>query len=137
MFHVSDHAPVYAEHEPAVEEDSIRGHQDARAAPHPPSPRVGHTTDTGAVFLFHTSIFTFNVHFDKENDCIQNLTNAMPYHQHRYFITFYFINFLLLTNNKLDLPYEVDSHKFPQVYSALHGFASFTIVFKIASTQPE
>jgi len=55
MSWVSDHAPVYAEHEPAVEEDSIRGHQDARAAPHPPSPRVGHTTDTGAVFLFHTS----------------------------------------------------------------------------------
>ena len=34
-------------------------------------------------------IFTFNINFDKENNCVQNLINAMPNHQSRYFITLF------------------------------------------------
>ena len=44
-------------------------------------------------------IFTFNMHFDKENDCVHTLISAMPHHRRRDF-------------------------------SALHGFAHFTIASK-------
>jgi len=37
--------------------------------------------DAGSPFYI---ILTFNMHFDKENNCVQNLINAMPHHQHRF-----------------------------------------------------
>jgi len=41
-------------------------------------------------------IFTFNKHFNKENDCVQEPLKEMPNHWRSYFITFYIVNFLLL-----------------------------------------
>ena len=52
------------------------------------------------------------MHFDKKNDCVQYHLKEVPQHRRRAFITFYFVNFLLLTNTHLDLPYEIDSHMF-------------------------
>jgi len=58
-------------------------------------------------------IFTFNKHFDKENDCVHAPVITKPHHWRRLFITFiYIVNFLL---QKLDLPYEVDYHMCRQV----------------------
>ena len=56
------------------------------------------------------SIFTFNKHFDKENDCVYEPVNTKPHHWRRLFITFSIVNFLVLKKRKLDLPYEVDCH---------------------------
>jgi len=61
-------------------------------------------------------IFTFDRHFDNENDCVQYPLKEMSHHWRREFITFYFINFLLLKNKNVDLPFAVDSHIFRQVY---------------------
>ena len=60
-------------------------------------------------------IFTFDMHFDKENDCVQYPLKEMPPHWRRYFITFYFVNSLLLKNKNVDLPYDVDTLIFHQV----------------------
>jgi len=43
-------------------------------------------------------IFTFNKHFDKENDCVHEPVIAKPHHWRRLFITFYIVNFLLFKN---------------------------------------
>jgi len=40
-------------------------------------------------------IFTFNKHFDKENDCVHEPVITKPHHWRRLFITFYIVNFLL------------------------------------------
>jgi len=60
-------------------------------------------------------IFTFNKHFDLENDCVLEPLKAMPHYWLRYFITFYIVNFLLFKNKNFDLPNEVDSHICRQV----------------------
>ena len=52
------------------------------------------------------------MHFDKKNDCVQHLINAVPNYRRRDYITFYYVNFFLLTNKTN----EVDSHIFHQVY---------------------
>ena len=62
----------------------------------------------------YTVIFTFNKHFDKENDCVHEPVITKPHHWRRLFITFYIVNFLLF-KKKLDLPYEVDYHMCRQV----------------------
>ena len=43
-------------------------------------------------------IFTFNKHFDKENDCVYEPVITKPHHWRRLFITFYIVNFLLFKN---------------------------------------
>jgi len=43
-------------------------------------------------------IFTFNKHFDKENDCVHEPVITKPHHWCRLFITFYIVNFLLFKN---------------------------------------
>jgi len=43
-------------------------------------------------------IFTFNKHFDKENDCVYETVITKPHHWRRLFITFYIVNFLLFKN---------------------------------------
>ena len=43
-------------------------------------------------------IFTFNKHFDKENDCVHEPVITQPHHWRRLFITFYIVNFLLFKN---------------------------------------
>ena len=44
------------------------------------------------------TIFTFNKHFDKENDCVHEPVITQPHHWRRLFITFYIMNFLLFIN---------------------------------------
>ena len=46
----------------------------------------------------HDPIFTFNKHFDKENDCVHEPAITKPHHWRRLFITFYIVNFLLFKN---------------------------------------
>ena len=53
--------------------------------------------------------FTFNTHFEKENDCVRNLIIEMPHHRRIDFIILFFVNFVLLTHTNLHLPFEVDS----------------------------
>ena len=48
-------------------------------------------------------MFTFDVPFDKGNDCVQYNLKEMPHHCRRDFITFYVVNFLLLTYKNLSL----------------------------------
>jgi len=48
----------------------------------------------GNIFI----IFTFNKHFDKENDCVHEPVITKPNHWRRLFITFYIVNFLLFKN---------------------------------------
>jgi len=47
---------------------------------------------------FHVSIFTFNKHFDKENDCVYEPVITKPHLWRRLFKTFYIVNFLLFKN---------------------------------------
>jgi len=61
----------------------------------------------GGLIVWHTHknilenlyflIFTFNKHFDKENDCVYEPVITKPHHWRRLFITFY-MNFLLFKN---------------------------------------
>jgi len=44
------------------------------------------------------SIFTFNKHFDKKNDCVNEPVFTKPHFWRRLFITFYIVNFLLFKN---------------------------------------
>ena len=46
----------------------------------------------------HISIFTFNNHFDKENDCVYETVITKPHHWRRLFITFFIVNFLMFLN---------------------------------------
>jgi len=47
---------------------------------------------------FKGLIFTFNKHFDNENDCFDEPLITKPHHWCRLFITFYIVNFLLFKN---------------------------------------
>ena len=44
---------------------------------------------------FFISIFTFNKHFDKENECVYEPVITKLHGRHRLFITVYIVNFLL------------------------------------------
>ena len=47
------------------------------------------------------TIFTFNKHFDKENDCLYEPVITKPHHWRKLFITFYIVNFLLFKHENL------------------------------------
>ena len=46
-------------------------------------------------------IFTFNKHFDKENDCVFGPVITKPHHWRKLFITFYVVSFVLFKNKNL------------------------------------
>jgi len=60
-------------------------------------------------------IFTFNKHFDKENDCVHEPVITKPHHWRRFFHNILHCELFIIEKQKLDLPYEVDCHMCRQV----------------------
>ena len=65
---------------------------------------IDNTVGDSGIMKCHTHVeydiitFTFNMHFDKENDCVHEPVITKPHNWRRLFITFYIVNFLLFKN---------------------------------------
>jgi len=66
------------------------------------------------IYEIYSNIFTFNKHFDKEHDCVDEPLITKPYHWRRLFITFH-SEFFIIQKRKLDLHNEIDCHMCCQV----------------------